>query len=120
MINQTGPSFREVTLVEYQTVTAKATGTTKFLEPLCPLGVQLTIWFLILRLKDPYNFLWRERARDITEDRIPEEGSRGETKLKETSVNIHESKRPLKIENCLHSLKARRFDIDTIKVLCRI
>lgn len=39
LIDQAGPGLREVTLVQDQTVAAKAAGTTQLLEPLGPLGV---------------------------------------------------------------------------------
>lgn len=61
LINQAGPSFWEVTLVQNQTVAAEAAGTTKFLEPLCPLGVQLAVWLFILRFEHADDFLWRRK-----------------------------------------------------------
>lgn len=57
LIDQACPGLREVTLVQDQTVTAKAARTTKFLEPLCPLGVQLAIGLFILRFEHADDFL---------------------------------------------------------------
>lgn len=69
LINQAGPSLREVTLVQNQTVAAEAAGTTEFLEPLCPLGVQLAVGLFILRFEHADDFLrrvgeWENQGRE--------------------------------------------------------
>lgn len=63
LIHQAGPGLRQVTLVQNKAVTAKAAGATKFLEPLCPLWVQLAVGLLILRFEDPNDLLQREEAK---------------------------------------------------------
>lgn len=67
LIDQAGPGLREVTLVQDQTVATKAAGTTQFLEPLSPLGVQLAIWLFILRFEHTNDFLWREAENENQE-----------------------------------------------------
>lgn len=63
LIHQAGPGLRQVTLVQNQAVTAKAAGATKFLEPLCPLWVQLAVGLLVLRLEDADDLLKSEEAK---------------------------------------------------------
>ena len=60
LVNKAGPGLREVTLVQDQTVTAKAAGTTQFLEPLGPLWIQQAIGLFIFRFEHANDFLWRE------------------------------------------------------------
>lgn len=63
LIHQAGPSLRQVTLVQNQTVTAKAAGAAQFLEPFCPLRVQLAVGLLILRFEDTDDLLQREEEK---------------------------------------------------------
>lgn len=63
LVDQAGPGLREVTLVQNQTVTAEAAGTTEFLEPLCPLWIQLAIGLFILRFEDANDFLRIEEGK---------------------------------------------------------
>lgn len=63
LVDQAGAGLREVTLVQNQTVTTEAARTTEFLEPLCPLWIQLAIGLFILRFKDANDFLWREEEK---------------------------------------------------------
>lgn len=57
LIDQAGPGLREVTLVQDQTVAAKAARTAQFLEPLSPLWVQLAVGLFILRFEHANDFL---------------------------------------------------------------
>lgn len=63
LVDQAGPGLREVTLVQDQTVTAEAAGTTEFLEPLCPLWIQLAVGLFILRFEDADDLLQREEEK---------------------------------------------------------
>lgn len=60
LIDQAGPSLWEVTLVKNQTVTTEAAGTAKFLEPFCPLGIQLAVGFFVFRFENADDFLQKE------------------------------------------------------------
>ena len=51
VVHQAGPGLREVPLVEDQTVPAEAAGAAQLLEPLGPLGVELSVRLLVLRFE---------------------------------------------------------------------
>jgi len=57
LVHQTGPGLGEVALVEDQTVPAKTARTAELLEPLGPLGVELPVGLLVLRLEDADDLL---------------------------------------------------------------
>ena len=59
-INNASPSLREVALVWHKAATTKAARTAELVNPLGPLGVQMTIGLFILRFKHTYDVL-RER-----------------------------------------------------------
>lgn len=73
VIHQTGPGFREVALVQDQAVAAEATRTAKLLQPLGPLGVELTIRLLVLGFKHTDNFLQRRNETQIKSFRFQRE-----------------------------------------------
>ena len=57
LIDQAGPGLREVTLVQDQAVSTETARTTKLLEPLGPLWVQLAVGLFIFWFEHADDFL---------------------------------------------------------------
>ena len=72
-------------MVWYKATPTKAAGTAEFVHPLGPLRVQVTIWLLILWLKDTYDVLRSENGRnkEDMEKRVGEREREGRERERE-------------------------------------
>lgn len=57
LVHNTGSCLGEIALVGDQAAATKATGTADFVHPLGPLGVELSVGFLVLGLEHRYYLL---------------------------------------------------------------
>ena len=78
-------------MVWYQAAPTKAAGTAELVHPLGPLRVQMTVWLLILRLKDTYDVLRCENGRN-KEDVERRGGDRERERERETLIVLRYSR----------------------------
>ena len=59
LVNKASTCLRQISLVENKTVSSKTARAAKFLQPFCPLWVQLSVGFFVLGFEHANNFLTR-------------------------------------------------------------